>query len=70
MARIKNTLDEKHDEIFDDEQFKADVKRGVTVKRLMEKYHVSQYRVVEKKRELNLLDMRYVNKNQKIKKSI
>ena len=39
-------------------------------KRLMEKYNVSQYRVVEKKRELNLLDMRYVNKMKKIKKSI
>lgn len=65
-----NLADERHDEIFDDEQFTKDVKRGVTVKRLMEKYNVSQYRVVEKKRELNLLDMRYVNKMKKIKKSI
>lgn len=72
MARrnYNNLADERHDEIFDDEQFTKDVKRGVTVKRLMEKYNVSQYRVVEKKRELNLLDMRYVNKMKKIKKSI
>lgn len=70
MTRRKFELDEKHDDIFDDEQFKEDVKKGVTVKRLMEKYNVSQYRVVEKKRELNLLDMRYVNKMKKIKKSI
>lgn len=70
MTRRNFELDEKHDDIFDDEQFKEDVKKGVTVKRLMEKYNVSQYRVVEKKRELNLLDMRYVNKMKKIKKSI
>lgn len=70
MTRRNFELNEKHDDIFDDEQFKEDVKKGVTVKRLMEKYNVSQYRVVEKKRELNLLDMRYVNKMKKIKKSI
>ena len=62
--------EEKHDEIFNDEEFKKDVKKGYTVKRLMEKYNVSQYRVVEKKRELDLLDMRYVNKNQEIQKTI
>lgn len=71
MTKRKNLLfNEKNDEIFDDEQFKRDVKRGATVKTLMEKYNVSQYRVVEKKRELDLLDMRYVNKMKKIKKSV
>lgn len=69
MAR-KYMNEEKHNEIFNTEEFIEDVKKGFTVKRLMEKYNVSQYRVVEKKRELNLLDMRYVNKNQKIKKTV
>lgn len=69
MTRKSMNL-EKHDDIFDTEEFIKDVKKGYTVKRLMEKYNVSQYRVVEKKRELDLLDMRYVNKNQKIQKTI
>lgn len=66
----RNALIEKNDDIFNESEFIEDVKKGYTVKRLMEKYNVSQYRVVEKKRELNLLDMRYVNKNQKIKKTV
>ena len=52
MTRKSMNL-EKHDDIFDTEEFIIDVKKGSTVKRLMVKYNVSQYRVVEKKRELD-----------------
>lgn len=65
-----NSKKERNNEIYNIEEFKKDVLSGLTVKRLMEKYNVSQYCVVEKKRDLNLLDMRYVNKMKTIKKSV
>lgn len=70
MRRDYDSKEERNDRIYNDEEFKKDVLNGYTVKRLMEKYNVSQYRVVEKKRDLNLLDMRYVNKMRKLKKSV
>lgn len=70
MRRDYDSKEERNDRIYNDEEFKKDVLKGYTVKRLMEKYNVSQYRVVEKKRDLNLLDMRYVNKMRKLKKSV
>ena len=70
MRRDYDSTEERNDRIYNDEEFKKDVLNGYTVKRLMEKYNVSQYRVVEKKRDLNLLDMRYVNKMKKLKKSV
>lgn len=70
MRRDYDSKKERNDRIYNDEEFKKDVLNGYTVKRLMEKYNVSQYRVVEKKRDLNLLDMRYVNKMRKLKKSV
>ena len=70
MRRDYDSTEERNDRIYNDEEFKKDVLNGYTVKRLMEKYNVSQYRVVEKKRDLNLLDMRYVNKIKKLKKSV
>ena len=70
MRRDYDSKEERNDRIYNDEEFKKDVLKGYTVKRLMEKYNVSQYRVVEKNRDLNLLDMRYVNKMRKLKKSV
>lgn len=70
MRKKKTVLNEKNHDIYNVEEFKKDVLSGLTVKRLMEKYNVSQYCVVEKKRDLNLLDMRYVNKMKKITKSV
>ena len=70
MRRDYDSKEERNDRIYNDEEFKKDVLKGYTVKRLMEKYNVSQYRIVEKKRDLNLLDMRYVNKMRKLKKSV
>lgn len=70
MRKKKTALNEKNHDIYNVEEFKKDVLSGLTVKRLMEKYNVSQYCVVEKKRDLNLLDMRYVNKMKKITKSV
>ena len=70
MRRDYDSTEERNDRIYNDEEFKKDVLNGYTVKRLMEKYNVSQYRVVENKRDLNLLDMRYVNKMKKLKKSV
>ena len=70
MRRDYDSKEERNDRIYNEEEFKKDVLNGYTVKRLMEKYNVSQYRVVEKKRDLNLLDMRYVNKMRKLKKSV
>lgn len=66
----KVVMSEKNHEIFAKEAFKADVQRGVIVKDLMKKYNVSQYCVIKTKKELNLLDIRYSNKNKKVVKSI
>ena len=70
MAKKQKQVSEKNHDIYNIDEFKKDVLSGLTVKRLMEKYNVSQYCVVEKKRDLNLLDMRYVNKMKSIKKSV
>ena len=66
----KNIISTKNSEIYDKEEFERDVLRGVIVKDLMEKYNVSQYCVIKTKRDLNLLDIRYSNKNRKITKSV
>lgn len=66
----KSIISTKNSEIFDKEEFKKDVLRGVIVKDLMKKYNVSQYCVIKTKKDLNLLDIRYSNKNRKIVKSV
>lgn len=66
----KSIISTKNSEIFDKEEFKKDVLRGVIVKDLMKKYNVSQYCVMKTKKDLNLLDIRYSNKNRKIVKSV
>ena len=70
MNNTIQTANERNSEIYNVEEFKHDVLKGLTVKRLMEKYNVSQYCVVEKKMDLNLLDSRYVNKMKPIKKTV
>jgi hypothetical protein len=63
-------FDGRNDDIYNVEQFREDVLKGVTVKRLMEIYNVTQGKVIEKKRDLGLLDIRYTNKMRTIKKSV
>jgi hypothetical protein len=62
--------DERKDDIYDVEQFRVDVLKGVTVKRLAKIYNVTSSKVVEKKRDLGLLDIRYSNRMRQVKKSV
>ena len=44
MRRDYDSKEERNDRIYNDEEFKKDVLKGYTVKRLMEKYNVSSFR--------------------------
>lgn len=66
----KHIISTKNDEIYNKLEFEKDVNRGVIVKDLMKKYNVSQYCVMKTKRDLNLLDIRYSEKNRRIAKSV
>lgn len=68
--RRRRNISDKNHEIINKEEFIEDVKRGVIVKDLIKKYNVTQYYVMKTKKELDLLDIRYTNKNRKIKKTI
>ena len=70
MGQRINTFNTKNHEIMNKEEFINDVNRGVIVKDLMKKYNVTQYCVMKTKKELDLLDISYSNKNRIISKSV